>query len=150
MIIPTQVKYPLLTHCSTTGERLLSKSRVASLKQSSSSFQMNTCGGTEFLEIAPNSWKSDKASEKRSPWPPKQWKWGPQKKPFPNSIWTWTFCKKNASKLVKFGLCSSISDLHTPIWGHHPMLYFPSQIQRNIVLCYASGGHAPPAAVEEQ
>ena len=53
------------------------------------------------------------------------------------------FLQKTASKLVKFGLCSSISDLQTPIGGPHPMLYFPSQIQRNIVLCYARGGADP-------
>ena len=137
MIIPTQVKYPLLTHCSTTGERLLSKSRVASLKQSSSSFQMNTCGGTEFLEIAPNSWKSDKASKKKVCLTPKKVKMRAPKKAFPRFHLKMYFLQKTASKLVKFGLCSSISDLHTPIGGSHPMLYFPSQIQRNIVLCYA-------------
>ena len=57
------------------------------------------------------------------------------------------FLQKTASKLVKFGLCSSISDLQTPIGGHHPMLYFPSQIQRNIVLCYAK--LSPPATLPE-
>ena len=45
----------------------------------------------------------------------------------------WTFCKKNRSNLVYFGLWSLISDLHPPIGGPHPVLYFPSQIQRNIV-----------------
>ena len=48
------------------------------------------------------------------------------------------FLQKTRSKMVKIGLCGPISDLQTPIWGHHPMLYFHSQIQRNIVLCYAS------------
>ena len=85
----------------------------------------------------PPHWKCGLASEKGLPDPQKMKIWSQKKKSFPKSIWTWTFCKENASKLVKFGLCSSISDLHTPIWGHHPMLYFPSQIQRNIVLCYA-------------
>ena len=85
----------------------------------------------------PPHWKCGAASEKGLPDPQKMKIWSQKKKSFPKSIWTWTFCKKNASKLVKFGLCSSISDLQTPIWGHHPMLYFPSQIQRNIVLCYA-------------
>ena len=88
----------------------------------------------------PPLWKSDVASEKRSPWPPKKLKWGPQKKAFPRFHLKMYFLQKTASKLVKFGLCSSISDLHTPIGGPHPMLYFPSQIQRNIVLCYARWG----------
>ena len=69
---------------------------------------------------------------------PKKWKFGPKKKVFPQIHLNIDFLQKTASKLVKFGLCSSISDLQTPIWGHHPMLYFPSQIQRNIVLCYAN------------
>ena len=86
----------------------------------------------------PPIWKSDVASEKRSPWPPKRLKWGPPKKAFPRFHLKMYFLQKTASKLVKFGLGSSISDLQTPIGGPHPMLYFPSQIQRNIVLCYAN------------
>ena len=40
------------------------------------------------------------------------------------------FLQKNASKLVKFGLGSPISDLHPPIGGHHPVLYFSTQITK--------------------
>ena len=87
-------------------------------------------GGFNHLsgKAEPPIWKSDVASEKRSPWPPKKLKWGPPKKAFPRFHLKMYFLQKNASKLVKFGLCSSISDLQTPIGGHHPMLYFPSQI----------------------
>ena len=48
------------------------------------------------------------------------------------------FLQKNASKLVKFGLGSSISDLHPPIGGHHPVLYFPTQITKkySTAMCY--------------
>ena len=31
--------------------------------------------------------------------------------------------------MVKFGLYGPISDLQTPLGGHHPLLYFTSQIK---------------------
>ena len=98
-------------------------------------------------KAAPPHWKSDEASEKGPPDPPKSEILAPQKKAFPRFHLDMDFLQKTASKLVNFVLCSSISDLHTPIGGHHPMLYFPSQIQRNIVLCYANP--PPPLTVED-
>ena len=55
-----------------------------------------------------------------------------------------------ASKLVKFGLGSSISDLHLPIRGHHPVLYFSTQSRKkySTAMCYNMldqdrGGYPP-------
>ena len=98
--------------------------------------------GTASLEIGTASLEMWCSLRKRSPWSPKNENLVPKKKVFPQIHLNMDFLQKTASKLVKFGLCSSISDLQTPIWGHHPMLYFPSQIQRNIVLCYAKQTHA--------
>ena len=42
------------------------------------------------------------------------------------------FAEARKIKMVKFGLCSSISDLQTPIGGSHPMLCFPSQVNKEI------------------
>ena len=51
-----------------------------------------------------------------------------------------TFCKKPGP--IWYILASGASFLiyTPPIGGHHPVLYFPSQIQRNIVQRCASGG----------
>ena len=51
----------------------------------------------------------------------KRGKKAPQKKAFPESILVWTFCKKNGSKLVKFGPCGPIYILPEHIGGRHPV-----------------------------
>ena len=86
-----------------------------------------------IFEMFYNFWKTSHPTKKSLPDPPKKWKWGHKKKSFPESTMAWTFWTKNRSNLVYFGLWSLISDLHPPIGGHHPVLYFPSQKQRNIV-----------------
>ena len=60
------------------------------------------------------------------------------KKVFPRIHYGMDILQKTRSNLVYFGLWSLISDLPPPIGGHHPVLYFPSQIQRNIVQRCAS------------
>ena len=94
------------------------------------------------IEGRPSIFGNHQRVEKMSFFRPKKAIMRPKKKAFSRNHIARYFLQKTASKLVKFGLCSSISDLHGPIWGHHPMLYFPSQIQRNIVLCYARCGQA--------
>ena len=46
--------------------------------------------------------------------------------------------QKNRSNLVNFGLGSLISDLQTAIGGHHPVLYFKTQITEkySTAMCY--------------
>ena len=34
--------------------------------------------------------------------------------------------------MVKYGLCGFPSDLQRPVGGHHPMLYFTSQIKMTV------------------
>ena len=87
-----------------------------------------TSGTTTILDSQPQFWKSAEASEKRSPWTPKKWKWEPKKKVFLRIHLGKAFLQKTRSKMVKFGLCNPISDLQTPIGGSHPVLYFTSQI----------------------
>ena len=88
-------------------------------------------------EIPPHFWKTPRIFGKA----PKTLKNGPQKatksenrsppkKAFPRIDMDTCFLQKTASKLVKFGLGSSISDLHHPIGGHHPVLYFSTQITK--------------------
>ena len=76
---------------------------------------------------------------KKSSLTPKKVKMGAPKKMYsPNPSGHGLFAKKNRSKMFKFGLCGPISDLETPIGGHHSMLYFTSQITKkySIVLYY--------------
>ena len=88
-------------------------------------------------EIPPHFWKTPRIFGK----PPKTLKNGPlkatksenrspQKKAFPRIDMDSCFLQKTASKLVKFGLGSSISDLHPPIGGHHPVLYLYTQMTK--------------------
>ena len=92
----------------------------------------------QFLETPLNFWKR-----------PKAWKNGPLKDPksefevqifflLPRIQYVMCFLQKTAPKLVKFGLGSPISDLHPPIGGHHPVLYFPTQITKkySTAMCY--------------
>ena len=46
--------------------------------------------------------------------------------------------QKTRSNLVNFGLGSLISDLQTAIGGHHPVLYFTTQITEkySTAMCY--------------
>ena len=46
--------------------------------------------------------------------------------------------QKTRSNLVNFGLGSLISDLQTAIGGHHPVLYFTTQITEkySAAMCY--------------
>ena len=69
--------------------------------------------------------------KKRSFWLPKKWKFGPQKKVFPRiHLDMYILQKKNRSNLVYLGLWSLISNLQPPIGGHHPVLYFTTQITK--------------------
>ena len=88
--------------------------------------------------------------------PPQFWKKTPMKSPRNFGKWTSQvkmtsqknlsknrygylfFCKNKPSKLVKFGLGRSISDLHPPIGGHHPVLYFDTQMTKkySTAMCY--------------
>ena len=95
-----------------------------------------------IFEMIRNFWKTSHPTKKSLPDPPKKWKWGPQKKVFPRIHHGMYILQKTRSNLVYFGLWSLISDLPPPpIGGHHPVLYFQSQIQRNIVQRCASSTH---------
>ena len=73
-----------------------------------------------FLEIRPS-------LQKKVFLTPKKVKIGAKKKDFLRIHVDRDGMQKTGSKMVKFGLCNSISDLQTPIGGSHPMLYFPSK-----------------------
>ena len=94
----------------------------------------------QFLKWSRNFWKTPHPTKKRSPWPPKKVKMRSPKKVFPRIHYGMYILQKTRSNLVYFGLWSLISDLPPPIGGPHPVLYFPSQIQRNIVQRCARGG----------
>ena len=68
---------------------------------------------------------------------PKEVKIRAKKKVIPRIHLDMDFLQKTRSKMVKFGLYGRTSDLQRPIGGHHPMLYFSSQITKkySIVLC---------------
>ena len=70
---------------------------------------------------------------KRSPWPPKKMKMRSQKKSFIESTMAWIFCKKPGPICYILASGASFLIYTPPIGGHHPVLFFPSQIQRNIV-----------------
>ena len=91
-----------------------------------------------IFEMIRNFWKTSHPTKKSLPDPPKKWKWGPQKKSFLESTMACTFCKKPGP--IWYILASGASFLiyPPPIGGHHPVLYFQSQIQRNIVQRCAS------------
>ena len=116
----------------TPHEKLTLKWLFALTKQRgcSSSFQMQE---PQFLKWSHNFWKTPHPTKKRSPWPPKKGKMRSPKKVFPRIHYGMDILQKTRSNLVYFGLWSLISDLPPPIGGPHPVLYFPSQIQRNIV-----------------
>ena len=86
----------------------------------------------QFWQTSPQFWQSGEASEKRPPWHPKKWNFGPKKKVIPRIHLDMDFLQKTGSKMVKFGLYGPTSDLQRPIGGHHPMLYFSSQIAKNV------------------
>ena len=106
---------------------MMMNSRVASVKQ------IVKCRSHNFWNGATISEKRHTPRKKGLPDPPKKWKWGPPKKSFPESTMACTFCKKPGP--IWYILASGASFLiyTPPIGGHHPVLYFPSQIQRNIV-----------------
>ena len=93
---------------------------------------------TAIFEISE---KRHTPQKKASLAPPKKWKWGHKKKSFLESTMAWTFCKK--ARPIWYILASGASFLiYTPsIGGPHPVLYFPSQIQRNIVQQCANAIH---------
>ena len=86
----------------------------------------------------PQFWKNVIPSEKRSLWPPKKWKWEPKKKVLFRNNQGMYILQKTRSNLVNSGLRSLISDLQTPIGGHHPVLYFTTQITEkySTAMCY--------------
>ena len=80
------------------------------------------------LENDPQFWENIIPSKKRSLWPQKKWKWEPQKQMLFRNNQGMYILQKTRSNLVYYGLRSLISDLQTPIGGHHPVLYFTTQI----------------------
>ena len=66
-------------------------------------------------------------TKKGLPDPPKKWKWGHKKSLSSNPLWHVHFAKNQ----VQFGIFWPLEPHF--IGGPHPVLYFPSQIQRNIV-----------------
>ena len=62
----------------------------------------------------PQFWKNVTPYKKRSPWPPKKWKWGPKKRVFLRINHSMYILQKTRSNLVYFGLWSLISDQPTP------------------------------------
>ena len=76
-------------------------------------------------------WKTPHTPEKRSPWPPKRWKWGHKKKAFPESTIAWTFCKKPG--LIWYIWASGASFLiYTPYRGSPPCAIFHNPDNREI------------------
>ena len=80
------------------------------------------------LRGAPQFLETTKELEKWASPGPKKWLWGPKKDVFSRIHIAGYFLQKTASKLVKFGRGSSVSDLHQPIGGPHPVLYFTTQM----------------------
>ena len=54
------------------------------------------------------------------------------------NMWTILSFPKNGSTLGYFGLGSAVSNLQTPIGGHHPVLYFQIQVTEkySTAMCY--------------
>ena len=65
-------------------------------------------------------------------WWPKKWKWGPPKKGFPRIHMDTDILQKNGSKLVIFGLCGPIYNLHPPYRGLPPCARFHNPDNREI------------------
>ena len=65
-------------------------------------------------------------------WWPKKWKWGPPKKGFPRIHMDTDILQKNGSKLVIFGLCGPIYNLHPPYRGFPPCARFHNPDNREI------------------
>ena len=61
-------------------------------------------------------------------WRPKKGKMGAKKKDIPRIHMDKYILQKTGSKLVIFGLCGLIYNLHPHIWGRHRVLYFTTQM----------------------
>ena len=83
---------------------------------------------SSILTFAPQFWHLVKALKNGHFLRPKKGIRCPQKKTFPESILVWTFCKKNGSKLVKFGPWGPIYILPEHIGGRHPVPCLSTQI----------------------
>ena len=63
---------------------------------------------------------------------------GAKKKDIPRIHMDKYILQKTGSKLVIFGLCGLIYNLHPHIWGRHRVLYFTTQMTENLEEQYAS------------
>ena len=74
---------------------------------------------------------------------PKKVKMRAQKKVLFQNNQVMYILQKTRSNLVNFGLGSLISDLQTAIGGHHPVLYFTTQITEKYctAMCYQEPHH---------
>ena len=89
---------------------------------------------TQYNELAiePHFWKNAEAFKKNGLPDPQKSDFSATKKILTlDSPGDQMFCR---SKLVKYGLCSPISDLQTPIGVHHAVLYFPIQIKEIYII----------------
>ena len=93
----------------------------------------------QFSEIEgrPSIFEKHQRVEKMSFSGPKKVIMRPKKKVFSRNHIARYFLQKNASKLVKFGRGRSVSDLHQPIGGPHPVLYFTQKY--STAMCYVLG-----------
>ena len=80
------------------------------------------------LKLEPPHLKNATHPGKKVSLTPKKVKMRPQKKGFPRIHHSMDILQKTRSNLVYLGLWSLISDLHPHIGGHHPVLYFTTQI----------------------